>query len=162
MREQSHAIITAMKAVYRLAKGDMETVGYNSMLTFLDEVGVNSVKNLQVGGNATYRSHQSAESMQDAITAFLMSNVDNLARVSPFFSLLIDESTDVSNHENLVVYVKFLNDFKPELHFLENINVRGGNAETVTAAVNLLMEKRNRDKNRMTGFGSDGSKRHDL
>ena len=145
MREQSHAITTAMKAVYLLAKGNMETVRYNSMLTFLDEVGVNSVKNLQVGGNATYRSHQIAESMQDAITAVLMSNVDNLAQVSSFFSLLIDESTDVSNHENLVVYVKLLQDFKPELHFLENTNVRDGNAEIVTAAVNLLMEKKRKE-----------------
>ena len=54
MREQSHAIITAMKAVYWLAKEDIATVKYNSVLTFLDEVGVNCVKNLQVGGNATY------------------------------------------------------------------------------------------------------------
>ena len=111
MREQSHAIITAKKARYSLAKEDIATVKYNSMLTFLDEVGVNSVKNLQVGGNATYRSHQSAESMQDAIAEVLKSNVDKLVQASPFFSLLIDESTDVSNHENLVVYLKLLNDF---------------------------------------------------
>lgn len=30
-----------------------------------------------------------------------------------------------------------------------------GKAETFTAAVNLLMEKRDLNKNRMTGFGSD-------
>ena len=49
---------------------------------------------------------------------------------------------DVSNHENLVVYVKLLNEFKPELHFLGNINVRDGKAGTITTAVNLLMERR--------------------
>ena len=127
------------------------------MLTFLEEVGVTCVKDLYVAGNATYRSHQSAESMQDAIAAFLESNVDKLVQASPFFSLLIDESTDVSNHENLVVYVKLLNDCKPELHFLENINVRDGKAETITSAINMLMQKRNLQKNKMTGFGSDGA-----
>ena len=157
MREQSHAIITAMKAVYWLAKEDIATVKYNSMLTFLEEVGVTCVKDLYVAGNATYRSHQSAESMQDAIAAVLKSNVDKLVQASPFFSLLIDESTDVSNHENLVVYVKLLNDCKPELHFLENINVRDGKAETITSAINMLMQKRNLQKNKMTGFGSDGA-----
>ena len=95
--------------------------------------------------------------MQDAIATVLKSNTDKLVEASPFFSLLIDESTDVSNHENLVVYVKLLNEFKPELHFLENINVRDGKAETITTAVNLLMEKRNLHKDKITGFGSDGA-----
>ena len=61
----------------------------------------------------------------------------------------------MSNHENLVVYVKLFYDFTPEFHFFFlNINVWDGKAKTITTAVNLLMEKRNFDKNRMTGFGS--------
>ena len=88
-------------------------------------------------------------------------NIDKLVEASPFFSLLIDESTDVSNHENLVVYVKLLKEFKPELHFLENVNVRDGKAETITTAVNLLMERRNLHKDKMTEFGSDGASVHD-
>lgn len=50
--------------------------------------------------------------MQDKIAAVLESNVDKLVQASSFFSLLIDESTDVSNHEYLVVYVKLSDDFK--------------------------------------------------
>ena len=142
IREQSHKIITAIKADYWLAKKDIAIVKYNSMLTFLDEVGINCVKDLQVGGNATYWSHQSAKSMQDAIATVLKSNVDKLVQASPFFSLLSDESTDVSNHENLVVYVKVLNDCKPELHFLEKINVRDGKTETITTAITMLMQKK--------------------
>ena len=103
-----------------------------------------------MGGNATYRSHQSAKDMQDAIATVLKSNIDKLVEASLFFSLLIDESTDFVNHENLVVYVKLLNEFKSELHFLENIDVRNGKVETITTAVNLLMEKRNLHKDKMT------------
>lgn len=47
----------------------------------------------------------------------LKSCVDKLVQAHPLFSLLIDKSTPVSNHENLVVYQKLLNDFKPEFHF---------------------------------------------
>ena len=144
-----------MRAVYWLAKEDIATVKYDSLLNFLDEVGLESVKNLWVGGNATYWSHQSAEGLQDAIATVLKSNIDKLVEASPFFSLLIDESMDVSNHENLVVYVKLLNEFKPELHFLENINVYDGKAQTITTAVNLLMERKNLQKDKMTGFGSE-------
>jgi len=41
-----------MKAVYWLPKEDMATVKYNSALTFVDEVGINSVKSL-LQGHAT-------------------------------------------------------------------------------------------------------------
>ena len=77
-REQSQAILTAMRALYWLAKEDIATVKYDSLLNFLDEVGLESVKNLRVGGNATYHSHQSAESMQDAIATVLKANIDKL------------------------------------------------------------------------------------
>lgn len=108
-KAQSQAILTAMRAVYWLAKEDIATVKYNSLLNFLDEVGLKSVKNLQVAGNATYQSHQSVEGMQDAIAIVLKSSIEKQVEASLFFSLLIDESTDVINHENLVVYVKVLN-----------------------------------------------------
>lgn len=50
----SQAILTAMRAIYMLAKEDIATVKYDLLLSFLDEVGLESVKNLRVGGNATY------------------------------------------------------------------------------------------------------------
>ena len=44
LREQSQAILTAMRAVYWLAKEDIATVKHDSLLSFLDEVGLESVK----------------------------------------------------------------------------------------------------------------------
>ena len=50
-REQSQAILTAMRAVYWLTKEDIATVKNDSLLNFLDEVGLQSVKNVRVGRN---------------------------------------------------------------------------------------------------------------
>ena len=50
-REQLTAILTAMRAVYWLTKEDIGTVKYGSLLNFLDEVGLRSVKNVRVGRN---------------------------------------------------------------------------------------------------------------
>ena len=55
---------------------DIATVKNDSLLNFLDEVGLKSVKNLRVGGNATYQSHQSVECMQDAIATDEKKNLD--------------------------------------------------------------------------------------
>ena len=43
-RAESQAILTAMRAVYWLAKEDIATVKYDSLLNFLDEVGLESVR----------------------------------------------------------------------------------------------------------------------
>ena len=51
LREQSQAILTAMRAVYWLDKVDIATVKHDSWLNFLDEVGLESAKNLRVGGS---------------------------------------------------------------------------------------------------------------
>ena len=42
-RAQSQVILTAMRAVYWLAKEDVATVKYNSLLNFLDEVGLKQI-----------------------------------------------------------------------------------------------------------------------
>ena len=53
-REQSQAILTEMRALYWLAK-DIATVKYDSLLNFLDDVSLESVKNLPVGGMKSTR-----------------------------------------------------------------------------------------------------------
>ena len=52
---------------------------------------------------------------------------------SPFFSPLINELTDVSNHEKSVAYVTSLNEFKP----LRKNNVQDGKAATISTALKL-------------------------
>ena len=92
-----------MRALYWLAKEDVTTVKYDSLLNFLDEVGLESVKNLRVGGNATYHSHQSAEGMQDAIATVLKSNIDKLGLGTLMFGL---EPTEELVHVRLPVIKK--------------------------------------------------------
>ena len=109
LREQSQAILRAMRALYWLAKEDVTTVKYDSLLNFLDEVGLESVKNLRVGGNATYHSHQSVEGMQDAIATVLKSNIDKLGLGTLMFGL---EPTEELVHVRLPVIKKGIEVYK--------------------------------------------------
>ena len=109
LREQSQAILRAMRALYWLAKEDITTVKYDSLLNFLDEVGLESVKNLRVGGNATYHSHQSVEDMQDAIATVLKSNIDKLGLGTLMFGL---EPTEELVHVRLPVIKKGIEVYK--------------------------------------------------
>ena len=69
-REQRQEIITAMKTVYWPAKEEIATNKYSSLLTLLEDVGVQSMK-MKAGENATYRSYHTAEGMQESIRTVL-------------------------------------------------------------------------------------------
>ena len=55
--------------------------------------------------------------------------VDSDKNDSEFIGLIIDESTDVTIHKKLNVYVKCLSDNQSVIHFLDCINVIDGKAE---------------------------------
>ena len=88
--EQAQGIITAMKGVYWLAKGEIATHKYSSLLELFEDVGVESVKKIKVGENATYRSHHTAEVMQQSIYTVLQKEMDTLVQGSPFVSDFVD------------------------------------------------------------------------
>lgn len=68
--EQGQEIISAMKTVYWLAKEEIATNKYSSLLTLLEDVGVQSMK-MKAGENTTYRSYHTAEGMQESIHTVL-------------------------------------------------------------------------------------------
>ena len=155
--EQAQGIITAMKGVYWLAKEEVATHKYSSLLDLFEDVGVESVKKMKAGENATYRSHHTAEGMQQIIYTAIQKEVDTLVQGSPFVSLLIDESTDISTTENLIIYIKLLNYFNPETHLLGNVHIPNGQAATVTQIVKDILASRHVDEKKVVGFGSDGA-----
>lgn len=70
---------------------------------------------------------------------------------------MINESTDISTTENLIVYVKLVNDFKPESHFLFNIKIPNGRADTVTQTEINHLAAGGVETKKQVGFGSDGA-----
>lgn len=68
--EQGQEIITAMKTVYWLAKEEIATNKYSSLLTLLEDVEVQFMK-MKAGENATYRSYHTAEGVQESIRTVL-------------------------------------------------------------------------------------------
>ena len=95
--------------------------------------------------------------MQQSIYTVLQKEVDTLVQGSPFVSLLIDESTDISTTENLIIYIKLLNNFNPETHLLGNVHIPNGQATTVTQIVKDILASRHVDEKKVVGFGSDGA-----
>ena len=88
--------------------------------------------------------------------------LDNLLNVElqecSAFSILCDESTDLSVHKNLIVYVRYVSrDGTLNTKLLGNVKIEDGTAAGITAALLNVLEERGLNVAHMVGFGSDGA-----
>lgn len=65
------------------------------------------MKDINVGQNAQYSAYHIVEEMQEAISSCIEEVIDKELQDSPFIGILIDESTDITTHKNLIVYAQF-------------------------------------------------------
>ena len=158
--EQDRAIIAAFRAVYWLAKENIATMKYASLLKLLHAEECPSLEALKAGENATYESRHAAEEMQDSISTVIKLNIDQKLDATPVLSILCNESTDISVAKKLVVYVRIVTEnFEPETHLIQNIEVKDGKAQTITDAikVHVIDKKKIPAASKIVGFGSDGA-----
>lgn len=110
-----------MRAIYWLPKEVMTTVKFNSLIRFLGDIGLKSVKNHSVIGNAIYLSYASLDGMQDPFANILA--LANQVQVQVWILFLAGYGWQWGQ------WVILLNEVKPEMHFLENITVQDGKAQ---------------------------------
>ena len=159
VQEKEKGMDVALKTTYWLAKEGISTRKYSSLLSLLEFLECPSVNELNCGANANYHSDVIANELQNAIAQVIREDIDNEITQSICFSLLVDESTDISVTQMLVMYIRHVNpvNFKPVTHFLNNVQVKDGKAATLTEAILDTMRKRNIPMSKLTGFGSDGA-----
>ena len=79
--------------------------------------------------------------MQESIVEVLESKLLDKVRKSHFFSILCDESTDISDSKKLILYVRLIDPdtFVASTHFLGNITVEGSSC-TAEVLFNLIIK----------------------
>lgn len=77
---------------------------------------------------------------------------------SPWFSVLVDESTDVAVEKHLAVYVRYISpDMRPVERFLQLTELTKSDAATIHAVLREVLEDRGVSMHKLVGFGSDGA-----
>ncbi|XP_067660021.1 zinc finger protein 862-like [Haliotis asinina] len=152
------AVKSAIDTVYWLCKENIAIEKYGSLLKLLEKEGCTSVKNLDVGGNATYRSRSLAEDIQEAIANTIMAQIIGDLKDAYCVAILIDENTDISVTGKLTVYVKFVdNDFNVRSHFLGNFDLGEKGADDITQKLLAIFNDLDTDVKQILCFGSDGA-----
>ena len=156
--QERKSIIGALKCLYYLAKNELaHTTNFSSLIDLYINMGCNYMKELRRGGNASYRSEQVISEFLCTLSDTVKEVVMTKMRDSPTFSLMIDESTDVSVLKQLVVYGRAVVDGKLESHFLGMRDLADGRAMTIERSLLEFWNDNGLEITNMSSFGSDGA-----
>jgi len=123
--------------------------------------GCSDLLGLKVDSHTTYEHSDSVQEFQDAISTVIME--DNLKSLGDKpYSIMIDESTDISVDQNLLIYCRYLTQnlgrFEPKSVLLGVRKLReGATADKVTHEIFECLSECNLDKYNMCGIATDGA-----
>lgn len=133
---EMRAAVGCLKCIYWLCKNEIShTTTYPSLLQLAEELGCEYFKTLRVGRNATYTSRQVIDEFLDVINAMIQGTVLKNFKDSAYFSLMVDETTDISILKQLVLYGRAVVDGKPKPCFLKIVDLEDGKALTIMNAI---------------------------
>ena len=93
----------------------------------------------------------------EALNEVVENDIIQDLQVCSFYSLMADESTDISVSKNLILYVRYIKSCKSLTRYLKLITLTQGDAETIYTAISHLLRNNNIDKRKLVGWASDGA-----
>ena len=130
-------------------------------LTFKNNIFIFPFKELNYGkqtvGNV-YTSQTAVKDMDETFEEMINSAIDDDIKNSKLIGILADESCDIAVFKKLDIYVRLVRYGKPVTHFVGNVDVPDGKAETITNVLLQFLDYKNIDPaTQLIGMGSDGA-----
>ena len=155
---QRKALIGALKIVYCLSKEEIAlTSKYEAILELTINLGCDYLKELEVGGNARYRSHAIIGEFLTVLATVIEDDQISALKASKFYSLLTDESTDIAVLKQLVLVARYRVNGEVKTSFISMQDICDGTANTITQAILSYLTKKSLDIEKLRGFASDGA-----
>ena len=155
---QKKAISGRMRILYWLAKEEVaHFTKFDSLRQLCLDLGCNYFKELNVGGNAKYNSHQMIDEWLTILSDTIEEDLLRKIQLSPAIGLMCDESTDISVTKELILYARIIACKKVSTHFLKLIDIPDGKAETIETALISYLDQTNIPISSITVFSSDGA-----
>lgn len=152
------AAIGCCKCIYFLCKQEIaHTTTYPHLLTLAESLGCEYFKALNVGRNAKYTSPQIVAEFLDIISGLVEEDVLENVKASSFYSLMVDESTNISILKQLVLYGRCVVNGELKTRFLKIVDLADGKAPTIVDAITTYLTSVDLGIDTMSSFGSDGA-----
>ena len=153
------AVKVAMECLYWLVKSEMpHTSLYGPMLEAVRFMGCNKLIHLHHGENSKYTSRRITQEFLHVMSGHIEEVQLRALLSSPYFSLMVDETTDISVMKEMVLYARFVSSTSSVTsYFLKIIELSDGRAETVEEAILAYLMEKSIPLSKLVGFGSDGA-----
>ena len=142
-----------MTLLYWLMKDEIpHHTKFESLVDTMKGMGMDVLDMLTLGGNANYTSkdfvHKTVVLFGNVIFRDIMVEI----KQSPFYSVMIDETTDIATHSQLTIYVRYLHIGASKTVFCSLVKVYNGKSDTIRAAVVKFLRDAELPLNSFSGF----------
>ncbi|XP_069122279.1 uncharacterized protein [Argopecten irradians] len=159
--KNKNAVIAALRNVFFAAVNDLPNSTAVKLNGLCIEQGVEQLRDLHRNNHASYTHNQSVEEFQPSLAKVLEDRLVDRIRKSELFSIMIDESTDISVHQNLLVYIRILEEnsgrWIPKSYFLAVRQMSQANADAITGEVLQVLREKGLDTSKFVGMATDGA-----
>ena len=161
-KANARAVQARLRILYFLVKQKRPLNDFKSTLQLCADLNCPALPLQSSGGHENGINYCSPRFVREALKA-VSDEVEDIQltkmKASPVLAFLIDEARDVSNHEDMLVYVRFFNVItgKPETGFLSCARLENGTAETITETLRQEVIKRQLELQKGVSFTSDGA-----
>jgi hypothetical protein len=147
----------SIRAAYFLAKNNLPFKLMDQLCFLIQDVVKTSTGTEFNLGYGSYSNQMSAKEIVSSISQDISKTTIDILKNAEHFSIMIDESTDVSTSKNLVMNARFVEKGVVKTRFLELIPIDSGDADTITNCVKTFLEKNELPLTNLVGFASDGA-----
>lgn len=150
------SIVSAMKIVYLQAKEDLATKKFGALKDLCLDLGCSSLAGLNITSSCSYKSYDSIRDMEAALASVIQEEIVEKVKKARWFSIMIDECTDVSVEQSIIIYVKFVSKGKVFTHYLCLVETEGSSANELYTSVIKTLEKLDIDISKCSSLATDG------
>ena len=108
-------------------------------------------------GNATYLSKATSADLIECIAHHIHNSLLGGLKASPFYSIMADESTDISSKEELSVCGRWIKNGKAVEHFLGIVHAKEITAKALTRYLLDFLQEHGIPIQKLRGLGFDGA-----
>jgi hypothetical protein len=135
--------------VYFCAKAELPSSQINGMLELQRLNGLDiKYQNL---------SWDTLHEIQSTISSVLTTSVISDIESSPFYSLMLDESTDITVNKHLSICVRYIKCGSPVTRFLCNVALTNGKAHTIVNCMVEILQELGLNLSNCTSIATDGA-----
>ena len=156
---EEKAICAAISCVYFLAREEIpHMTKYKPLLELVSHLGMPYLDTLHKGENATSTSHRIIDEFLSILGESVRTDVVTKIRMSPCFSIICDETTDLSTTKQLIIYIKAVSvNNCAATYFLSLKELPECDANSIVTQLRNVLEEYGLDMAKCFGIGSDGA-----